>query len=128
MMRKTLLSLGVAIALIVPTGAVVAGAQDDESQTTSEVAELSDQDRDQVRDCDLYDPDTTQVRDRDRDQVRDCDLYDPDTTQVRDRDCDRDPEAAKGHSGLGDGANDGTGPLHKGPADGTGSQFGPSGR
>ncbi len=66
MMNKTLLSLGLATAMVVSTGAAVAAAQDDVATTSPTSVQVVDQDRDQIRDCDLYDGTAAQIRDRDR--------------------------------------------------------------
>ncbi len=161
MMKKTLLAAGLAAAMTVSTGLAVAGAQEvvDETPTT---AVDQNQDREQVRDCDLNDGDVGQFQDGNQTRDRDCDLNngdavgDPDRSQVRDRDRDCElsdgdavqlqereraqvgadgaagfsADRANGSSGVGrgQGVSDGTGPLHDGPEDGTGKQFGSAGR
>lgn len=133
-MNKTLLSLGLATAMVVSTGAAVA-AQEDSATTSPDVV----QDRDQIRDCDHHEAVADQDRDRDRD--RDPAVSNTDAVQVRERveaqlhRTDSDPAfgpgAAAGDAdkgGFGNGVGDGTGPLHQGPADGNSGQFGRSGR
>lgn len=137
MMNKTLLSLGLATAVVVSTGAAVAAAQDDGATTRPATVQAVDQDRDQLRDCDLYDGTADQARDRDRDPA----MTSTDAVQVRQRvraqehRADGDPAFGRGvaadgaaNGGFGDGVGDGTGPIHDGPADGTGRQLGRSGR
>ena len=126
MMKKTLISLGLAIALVIPTGAAVAAAQDDVSDTTPATVLVADQDRDQVRDCTLHDGDMLQVRDRDR--IHDPALFDGEAGEQYAR-------RGNGTAGvaLGDGtcpanAGDGTCPVNGTNANGTGNGFGRSGR
>lgn len=109
MIKKTLLGLGLAVAMAVSTGAAVAAAQDDTTTSDTTTVRAVDQDRDQTRDCDLCDGSTDRTRDRD------CDLAATGTggAPVRDR----------VHANV-----DGTGPRHEGPVDGIGRQFGRSGR
>ena len=134
MMKKTLLAAGLATALTVSTGLAVASAQVAIDDTPTAMVE---QDRDQVRDCDLYngdavaDQDRNQVRDRDRD----CELCTDDAVQLQNREREQVgvdgmtgvvAGRANGSSGVGNGQGvlDGTGPLHDGLEDGIGNQFG----
>lgn len=126
MMNKTLLSFGLATALVVGAGTAVAG-QSDSGDSTPATAAVGDRDRDQLNDCDLFDGDALQVRDRD--QLRDAALVDGDPARVRQRVREHVRTASDGENGtagagFGEGVLDGTGPRHDGPADGTGSQFG----
>ena len=148
-MKKTLIAVGLATAMTVSAGLAVASAQEVTDDTPTTVV---DQDRDQVRDCDLYDGDAVVAQDGelDRDQDRDRDVvaeWDPDQIRDQDRNCDlcdgdgdgdgaqvqereRERVGADGSAGVGHGQGvvDGTGPLQDGPEDGAGNQFGPGGR
>ncbi|MDH4280869.1 MAG: hypothetical protein OEZ14_16795 [Acidimicrobiia bacterium] len=137
MMNKTLLSLGLATALIASAGTAVA-AQGSTDATTPTTAAVADRDRDQLHDCDLYDRDALQVQDRDRDQLRDPALVDGDPSTAPERVRNQARLGSNGENGeqraeftggnpgagFGEGVLDGTGPVHEGPADGTGNQFG----
>lgn len=144
-MKKTLISLGLAIALVIPSGVAVAAAQDDVSDTTPATVLVADQDRDQVRDCSLHDGDMLQVRDRDR--IHDPALFDGDGPQAKERAREHAPADFNGEAGeqyarrgngtagvgLGDGtcpanAGDGTCPVNGTNANGTENGFGRSGR
>ena len=111
MRNKTLLTLGVATALVIPFGAAVAAAQEADNPTSTTVL-VADQDRDQIRDCDLYDSDTMQLQDRDRDQLRDPAVGDVSPVQERVRE--------RAHVML----NSDAGAESPGVANGAGMQFG----
>jgi hypothetical protein len=93
--------------------------------------------RDQIRSRDqlqTQDPDLDQARDqtqaRDRDQVRDETNCDGDALQLRkqvrtEAQLETNLAGRQGEQkGIGPGAETGNGPVHEGPADGTGNQFG----
>ena len=142
MMKKTLLGVGLAVALTIPMGLSVAAAQevsDDPPVTIVDQDQVRDQNR--QHDCDLRDGDAVmvrdQVRDQDRDQVRDqdCELCDGDAVRAGEPERERvgrDAEAGfkagpvEGSPGVGngEGVSDGTGPLHDGPENGTGNNRG----
>ncbi len=114
MRNKTLLSIGLAAVLAVPIGASVAAAEDAPDSTPATVV-AAEQDRDQVRDCDLFDGEGRMGRVGDRDQVRECDLNDGQHLRTRDRDRD---------NGTGEGFQNGNGPMNVGSADGNANRFG----
>ena len=139
MMKKTLLASGLAIALAIPMGLSVAAAQEVSDDPPVTIVD-QDQSRDQNRlhDCDLHDGDA--VMDRDRDQVRDrdqdCELCDGDAVRAGDPERERVGSGTQagfnggtfeGSPGVGNGqgASDGTGPLHDAPQNGMGNNRGP---
>ena len=140
MMKKTLVGLGLTVALALPMGLSVAAAQEVSDDPPVTIVD-QDQVREQTRqhDCDLHDGDAVmdrdQVRDRDHAADRDCELCDGDAVRAgepgRDR-VERGAEAgfraglSEGSPGVGngEGVSDGTGPLHDGPENGTGNNRG----
>ena len=154
-MKRTLLALGLAGAMVIPAGAAIAQSGFDDAPNgpaTTTMLQNGDQARDQVRvqdaatcdgDCDgvgVAGVIPAQKREQERDQVR---VQDPAT-------CDGDgpfgdgpngpnsngPNGPGGPNGSGDGSgdgfgagpHDGSGPIHDGPGDGSGNQFGRAGR
>jgi hypothetical protein len=136
MLKKAMLALGIAGALIIPAGAAVAA-----TDASLESAPVEQPDRNRV---------TTLTRDQARDRVREqARDQTRDRTMTRDRLRIQDPAACggtgpKGSSepgthwpagvsgSLGEergrGAMDGTGPIHAEPADGSGFRYWAGGR
>ncbi len=118
MWKKTMLAIGLAGVLTVPAGMALAATGDRDPVTTLA--------REQARE---------QVRDQERDQAMDRDrlrIHDPAT-------CDGTGLMGQNHdqvgsglgtpgAGYGQGAMDGSGPIHTPPADGAGDRFGAAGR
>jgi len=116
MWKRTMLAVGLAGVLAVPAGVALAATDDP----------VNDADRNRV---------TTQMRDQARDQARTRDrlrVQDPAT-------CDGTGPMSTGYhhggsgsgasgAGYGQGAMDGTGPIHTQPADGSGFRHGAGGR
>ncbi len=129
-MKKTLVALGLTTALSLPMGLTVAAAQDDlgTDTPTTLVDQTRDRDRLQVHDCTYRtDADQLQTRVRAHRHVNDVsvvsDVVDgtvrPDETVPDQVDDSVVVDNVEGERVL-----DGTGPLHDGPHDGTGNQYG----
>ncbi len=120
MWKKTMLAIGLAGALTVPAGMALAATDDPaEGVDRNRVTTLArEQARDQVRD---------QVRDQAmiRDRLR---IHDPATCDGTGPMGGNHDQAGSGlgtpGAGYGQGAMDGSGPIHTPPADGTGHRFG----
>ena len=133
MMKKTLVGLGLTVALALPMGLSVAAAQevsDDPPVTIVDQDQVRDQNRQD--DCDFHDGDAVMARDqdRDRDHAGDRDQVGRDA-QAGDRDqAGSKAGAFQGSPGVGngEGVSDGTGPLHDGPENGMGNNRGPGRR
>lgn len=147
MTRKTLIAMGLAGVLVIPAGAALAATDDSLVELPAQVL-LQDQAQQQDR---VQDPtecgacrrlageevqgaavagDQARIRER----MQDSTECDGEGVQLRQQ-LHSQTQAAAG-AGLGGGAGaaygagpqDGTGPIHEGPADGTGNRYGAGGR